>query len=196
MMRNPELDPYFEKANAPWQLEMLNLLREVMLNCGLKETKKWGGPVYVHHGNVVSIGAFKHHVSIWFFEGAHLSDHAGVLAAAQEKTRGMRQWRFEQASDFDPALVRQYVMEARENDGKGVRTAPSRSKELVIPQELEDALTRSSGAMAAFDRMPLSHRREHAEHVAGAKREETRLRRAEKCLDMILRGEGLHDRYR
>jgi len=195
-MRNPDLDPYFDKAAVEWQRKLLLRLRETILECGLIETKKWGGPVYMHRGNVVSIGAFKHHACIWFYEGVHLSDPSNVLAAAQEKTKALRQWRFEESDEVDMALVRQYVLEARDNDERGVRTVPQRAKELVIPNELNTLLDGHAEAKAAFDRMPLSHQREHAEHVAEAKREETRMRRAEKCLAMILKGEGLHDRYR
>ncbi|MCF8257503.1 MAG: YdeI/OmpD-associated family protein [Flavobacteriales bacterium] len=195
-MRNQELDPYFETANAPWQLELLRALREIALGCGLRETKKWGAPVYVNCRNVVSFGAFKHHVSIWFFEGVHLTDHAGVLAAAQEKTKAMRQWRFEEGDPFNPELVREYMTEALYNDEKGLKTAPQRVRDVTVPQELQAALEQSPEAMARFERMPPSHRREHADYVAEAKRTETRERRAQKCIALILIGEGLNDRYR
>jgi len=195
-MRNPELDSYFDKVAVEWQQRLLAALRETIISCGLQETKKWDGPVYVHRGNVVSIGAFKHHACLWFYEGVHLSNFANVLVAANEKTKALRQWRFEETDKVDLELVRQYVMEARENDERGVRTVATRSDVVVIPQELDSMLAENAEARAAFERMPLSHRKEYAGHVAEAKREETRLRRAEKCLAMILKGEGLHDRYR
>lgn len=195
-MRTPDLDPYFEQAKASWQLPLLQVFRQLALDCGLTETKKWGAPVYVHQGNVVSISTFKNHLSIWFFEGVHLLDPAHVLSATGEKTKALRQWRFVEGDCMDLDLVRQYVMEAMANDAQGVKTAPERSKKTIIPSELAALLDADPVAKAAFERMPPSHRREHADHVAEAKREETRQRRAEKCLKMILGGEGLHDRYR
>ncbi len=58
------------------------------------------------------------------------------------------------------------------------RDARSRSANVEIPDELADVLAKDPAARAAFDAMAPSRRREHADHVAAAKRPETRLRRA------------------
>lgn len=65
------------------------------------------------------------------------------------------------------------------------RDERSRSADIAIPSELADALTGSPDAKAAFERLPPSHRREHAEFVAQAKREETRRRRAGQTVERI-----------
>jgi hypothetical protein len=62
------------------------------------------------------------------------------------------------------------------------RDPRSRSADVAIPPELAEALARDDGARAAFDSLAPSHRREHAEFVAEAKREETRRRRAEQAI--------------
>lgn len=69
-----------------------------------------------------------------------------------------------------------------------VRDDRSRSADIEIPGELQDALARDETAAAAFDGLAPSHRREHARHVAEAKRPETRMRRAAAVID-ALRGE-------
>ena len=51
-------------------------------------------------------------------------------------------------------------------------------------------------AHASFEAVTPGKRREYAEYVASAKREETRLKRVEKVLPMIEEGVGLNDRYR
>ena len=58
----------------------------------------------------------------------------------------------------------------------------SRSADVTIPPELADALASDDEAAAAFDRLAPYHRREHAQYVAEAKREETRRRRAEQTV--------------
>jgi hypothetical protein len=58
------------------------------------------------------------------------------------------------------------------------RDERSRSADVEIPTELAEALAREPTASAAFDALAPSRRREHADHVAAAKRPETRLRRA------------------
>lgn len=57
-----------------------------------------------------------------------------------------------------------------------------------IPPELAAALAADPEAQAAFDTLSFTHRREHAEAVAGAKKPETKARRVAKTLEM-LRGE-------
>jgi hypothetical protein len=58
------------------------------------------------------------------------------------------------------------------------RDERSRSADVAIPPELAEALAADAEAKDAWDRLAPSHRREHAEHIAEAKRPETRLRRA------------------
>ncbi len=53
------------------------------------------------------------------------------------------------------------------------------SRELIVPEELADALAGDDLALAVFERLSLSHRREHANYVADAKNPETRQRRAD-----------------
>jgi hypothetical protein len=62
------------------------------------------------------------------------------------------------------------------------RDSRSRSADVAIPPELAEALARDDRARAAFDGLAPSHRREHAEFVAEAKREETRRRRADQTV--------------
>lgn len=58
------------------------------------------------------------------------------------------------------------------------RDERSRSADVVVPIELVEALAADATAKAAFDALAPSHRREYAEFVTGAKRPETRSRRA------------------
>jgi hypothetical protein len=58
------------------------------------------------------------------------------------------------------------------------RDERSRSADVIVPLELVDALDQDPAAKAAFAALAPSHRHEYAEFVAGAKRLDTRLRRA------------------
>jgi len=55
-------------------------------------------------------------------------------------------------------------------------------QELAVPEELSHALAGDDLALAVFERLSLSHRREYATWVAEAKRPETRKRRVEEAL--------------
>lgn len=54
-----------------------------------------------------------------------------------------------------------------------------------LPPELAAALDADPEAKAAFDKLSFTHRREHAEAVAGARKPETRARRVAKALEML-----------
>jgi Bacteriocin-protection, YdeI or OmpD-Associated/Domain of unknown function (DUF1905) len=57
-----------------------------------------------------------------------------------------------------------------------------------VPQPLRRALDEHAEAKAAFERLSYTHRREYAEWIAEAKREETRERRVGKAIEMLETG--------
>lgn len=59
-------------------------------------------------------------------------------------------------------------------------------REVEVPVELSRLLDQNPAAWEAFDALSYSHRREHALYVAGAKRAETRERRAAKTIESLL----------
>lgn len=176
----------------------LEQLRGILQSTGLEEGVKWGAPCYMRDGkNIVGIGAFKSYFGLWFFQGALLEDKSKKLINAQEgKTRAMRQWRMHSAADIKPRLIRSYVAESIRHAKAGREIAAKRGKPLVVPLELKKALAADKGAAAAFRQMRPGLRREYADYIADAKRDETRQRRLDKILPMIARGAGLNDKYR
>jgi hypothetical protein len=62
------------------------------------------------------------------------------------------------------------------------RDERSRSADVEVPPELIEALAGDPAAKAVFEALAPSHRREYADHVAAAKRAETRARRAAKVV--------------
>ncbi|HYX85569.1 MAG TPA: YdeI/OmpD-associated family protein [Gaiellales bacterium] len=61
-------------------------------------------------------------------------------------------------------------------------------REVDVPSDLAAVLDEDAAAKAAFDRLSFTHRREYAEWVGGAKREETRRARAGKAATMLRDG--------
>ena len=64
----------------------------------------------------------------------------------------------------------------------------SRSADVAVPAELVEAFERDPDAKARFDSLAPSHRREHADYVAAAKRDETRRRRAQQTIARLREG--------
>jgi uncharacterized protein YdeI (YjbR/CyaY-like superfamily) len=83
--------------------EILMVLRELVKCTELKETVKWGIPVYtINDKNVVGMAGFKSYVGLWFYNGSFLNDEVGVLINASEGvTKALRQWRFTWVDEID-----------------------------------------------------------------------------------------------
>lgn len=190
------IDQFFARP-SPFSGVLLDL-RTIMLEVGMTETLKWGIPVYMAHGkNIAGIAAFKSYAGIWFYQGALLADPAGVLINAQEgKTVAMRQWRFQLGEPVDRSLVQAYLEEAIGHADTGQEIKPRRARPVVIPEELQRAFASNPDLNMKFDRLSISCQREYAEYIGEAKREETRMRRLEKVIPIILAQKGLQDQYR
>lgn len=184
-------------TRAEWA-EVLEKLRAIMMASGMEESIKWGAPAYGINGrNVAGLAAFKNHVSIWFWQGALLSDPHGVLYNAQaEKTKALRQWRFHEAREVRTTIVRQYVKEAIENARAGKMIRPEKKKALPLPDEMKEAFKLDPGLKKAFGALSQACQREYVEYVSEAKQPATRHRRMAKSAVMILDGQGLNDRYK
>lgn len=177
--------------------ELLEELREILNSTELVETLKWGIPTYtINKKNVVGIGAFKSYAGLWFFNGVFLKDEAKVLINAQEeKTKGMRQWRFNSFDELNVDLIRSYCLEAIQNQKDGKELKPEK-KPLIIPDELKEALASDAQLSESFDQLSLTNKRDFADHIEAAKREETKQSRLKKIIPMIKGAVGLNDKYK
>ena len=67
-----------------------------------------------------------------------------------------------------------------------VTVEPDTAPRIVdVPGDLQRALAKHAAARKAFESLSYSHRREHAQWVAGAKKEETRARRVARVIEML-----------
>ena len=63
-----------------------------------------------------------------------------------------------------------------------------REREIVLPPELDTALSGDPDARAFFDGLAPTHRRSYAEWIAGAKRAETREQRLARAIELLRAG--------
>jgi len=177
--------------------EALKILRSVITSTELEEQIKWNAPVYSLDGkNIIGLGAFKNHFGVWFFNGVFLKDEQKLLVNAQEKTKGLRQMRFESINDIDKSAVLAYVKEAIENQKSGKEIKPEKTKKVQIPEALKTLFQIQTELHTSFKALTLYKQKEYCEYIETAKREATVLSRIEKIKPMILKGIGLHDKYK
>lgn len=185
------------QTHSKWE-KALRELHEMMLTTELEPTIKWGAPVYTINGkNVVGIGAFQNHYGIWFFNGALLKENTSLLVNAQEgKTKALRQIRFEKGDEIKTSILLPYVKEAIQNQKEGKVLKPVKNKKVEIPAKLSDAMKKDKELKVSFEAMSPGCKREYAEYISEAIRDETQERRLQKIIPMIKSKKGLNDKYR
>lgn len=197
-MKASSVEEYIDSKES-WR-EALLLLREIFLESELKESVKWGMPVYtLKNKNVAGFSAFKSHVGIWFYQGVFLKDPENMLVNAQEGvTKGLRQWRFESVEEIQSSreMISNYLHEAAENQKKGKRIIPARGEKAEIPGELQHAFSEESGLKEKFEALTPGKQREYANYVSEAKKPATRQQRTRKIIPLIMKGIGLNERYK
>ncbi len=192
--RNPKVDAFLAK-DQPW-LEEMRALREVALECRLREEFKWGWPCYTAEGkNVVLIHAFKEYCALLFMKGALLKDTDGLLIRQTENVNSGRQIRFSSLKEVVSrrAKLKAYVIAAVEVEKTGLKVAKKTDADYPRPEEFEQKLAEAPALKAAFEALTLGRQRGYLLHFAGAKQSKTRAARIEKCAPLILAGKGLDD---
>ena len=96
-----------------WRGELLKKLRKIILSTDkeLKEEFKWGVPVYTKNGLVCAISAFKDHVKMNFFKGAHLKDNNKLLNAGLD-SKDHRAIDFSENFKLNESKIKELVKEA------------------------------------------------------------------------------------
>jgi len=196
MMYKPaNVDDYIDHHEK--YTSILEYLRSLLMDTELSETLKWNMPTYTIKGkNVITLCAFKNHAGLWFHQGSFLSDPYKVLSNVQEgKTMGMRHWRWDKVEDIEGEKVSQYIYEAIENELQGKRIKVKRKPVEYEMHPLFAKALKENKAEGAFLEFSKSKQRDFAEYITSAKRDATKESRLVKIIPMILRGEGLNDRY-
>ncbi|WP_248925742.1 YdeI/OmpD-associated family protein [Paenibacillus hamazuiensis] len=78
----------------------------------------------------------------------------------------------------------------RDERGSSAAAKPKEAKDRVIevPEEISQRLKAHPAAAETFGKLSYSHKKEYVQWITGAKKEETRLRRLEKMIDMLEKG--------
>lgn len=189
-------EDYIDK-HPQWEHELIQL-REIILSTDLKETIKWGAPTYtLNNKNVVSLGGFKNHYALWFFNGALLKKNTSLLVNAQEgKTKALRQIRFTKEDKIDSPTLKTYIGEAIELQKEGKSVPIQKNKELLIPTELTQYFQKNPEMETSFHNLTKGKQREYADYIREAKRSNTKNKRLEKIKPMIINQVGLYDKYK
>jgi uncharacterized protein YdeI (YjbR/CyaY-like superfamily) len=191
---NPKVDAYFSKIKK-WPQE-LELLRKIVLDCGLTEDIKWRNPCYTfQNNNVVIIHGFKEYCAVLFFKGALLNDANGILIQQTENVQSGRQIRFTCVKEIAKMekVLKAYIFEAIEVEKSGLKVELKKHEDFNIPEEFEKQLKKNAALKKAFNALTPGRQRGYYLYFAAPKQSATREARIEKYTQQIINGKGLTD---
>ena len=191
MHSDPKIDAYIAKA-APFAQPILTHLRSAIHAAvpGLDETIKWGMPHFIYKGkNLAGISGFKAHCAFVIHGDGRQGDAMGQYGkiASLADVPG------------DDAIKAKLGAAAARIDEAGTALKPkvprTAKPDLPIPPDFAAALEANPAAKATLDGFAPSHRREYAEWICDAKRDETRGKRIAQAIEWLAEGKKRNWKY-
>ena len=184
--------PYAKK----WQKET-DKLRKIALDCDLTEVFKWGKPCFTFQKkNVIIVIPLKESCALAFFKGALLKDPKDILQRAGEHSQAGRWIKFTSVKEITSlrSTLTNYIYEAIEIEECGKKVELKKPSEYAVPEELQTRLDENAVLKRAFEALTPGRRKSYIFHISSAKQQKTRDARADKCVPMILSGQGFNER--
>jgi uncharacterized protein YdeI (YjbR/CyaY-like superfamily) len=194
--RDSRIDAYIAKS-ADFAKPILSHIRQVVHEAcpSVQETIKWGAPHFDYHGIMCSMAAFKEHCAFGFWKASLVLDDKSPKAQEAAGQFG----RITSVADLPPRKTMiGYIRKAMELNDQAVspqRPPKHPRKPLRVPPYLRAALKKNKKALATFESLPPSHKREYVEWITEAKREETRERRLATAIEWMADGKAMNWKY-
>ena len=188
------VDEYISKQ-INWPSE-IQLLRGILLDCGLDETLKWRQPCYTFKGkNILIIGSFKDFCCLSFFKGVLLKDAEGILKQQGENAQSARIVPFIHWNEIIrlKPIINTYVFEAIKIEKSGLKVEYRQPDEMMFTDELDQAFQKDVAFESAFKNLTSGRQKGYLLFISGAKQSATRVSRIEKYRSRIMAGKGIHD---
>ena len=193
MAFNPKVDEYISNASEFAQ-PILKKIRAIVHDAypDIEENIKWGMPSFDYKGIVCHMAAFKAHCSFGFFKHK--------LIKGLEGDGGMNSFgKLKSIEDLpDEELLKTYIQEAILLNEQGIKLPKkptTKKKELIIPNELTEALLKHPKAATVFDSFSYTHKKEYAEWIAEAKRDATKEKRVQQAIEWLKDGKHRNWKY-
>jgi uncharacterized protein YdeI (YjbR/CyaY-like superfamily) len=197
--KDKRVDAYIAKAGDFAQPILKHLRQVVHKACPEEEeTIKWGHAGFMYHGILCMMASFKAHCAfvIWKFE--RMPDKFKALPQIERTAMG-HLGRITSRKDLpSDKLLTGLLKEAMKLNAAGVKSGPkpkSPKKKLVVPDYMLAALRRNKKALATFEELSDSHKREYVEWITEAKTAPTRDRRMETTVEWLSEGKSRNWKY-
>ncbi len=195
--KNILIDHYIDKS-ADFAKPILEHIRYMVHKAcpEIEETIKWGMPSFEYKGLVCGMAAFKAHCTLTFNKGNLMNDEHGILS--QVGKTGMGQLgKLTSIKDLpNEKILIAYVKQAVKLNEAGVKqTKAATTTSIEVPGYFLKALKKNKEALKTFEAFSNSHKKEYLEWITEAKKEETRISRIEKAIEMLSEGKSRNYKY-
>jgi hypothetical protein len=175
-------------AMPDWSKTICLKLRTIIHKADPQMVEDWKwGPNFYHQGMVCGFGAFKKHVAFVFFQGAQLKDPKKILSEGDNNVHN-RTIHFKSLSDIKEKTLMDYIKKAVQinTTGKSVPISKAATTEIDTPLDLQKLID-DHKLSEYFDMLAYTHRKEYIDWISDAKKEETRLNRLTKTIELLLK---------
>ncbi|MBJ6980898.1 YdeI/OmpD-associated family protein [Luteimonas sp. MC1572] len=194
-MPDPRIDAYIARQ-ADFAQPILNELRaRVHAACAdVEEAIKWGAPAFLYRGKLIAgMAGFKQHAAFNLWLGKQVVEANAALG------QGMGQYgRLTSPADL-PAKRETtrhvHAAMALVEAGGAARAVSAPKPPPSLPDDLAAAMATNAASQRTWDGFPPGKRREYAEWITEAKRDETRARRVAQSVEWLAEGKSRNWKY-
>ncbi len=190
------IDAYIEKSAEFAQPVLIHLRKLIHKGCpDVTETLKWSMPSFEYKGILCGFAAFKQHATLMFWKQSLLESDA----FPKNKTAMGSFGRITSLKDLpsDKVLLG-LIHQAMELNEKGIKVpkkpAPAK-KEIVVPDDLKKALSKTKSAKLNFEKFSPSQKREYIEWITEARTDPTRDKRLATTIEWLAEGKRRNWKY-
>ena len=199
-MKDKQIDSYIAKSQD-FAKPVLSHLRELVHQAcpDVTETMKWSFPHFDYKGMMCSMASFRQHCAFSFWKASLMSD-TRLLQMAKSETAMGHLGKIKSLKDLpSDKILLTYVGEAMLLNESGVklpaRTGAVTPKKLIVPNDFKQALAKNKKALATFEAISYSNKKEYVEWVTGAKAGETRSNRLVTSIEWLSDGKIRNWKY-
>ena len=199
-MKDKQIDSYIAKSQD-FAKPVLSHLRELVHQAcpDVTETMKWSFPHFDYKGMMCSMASFRQHCAFSFWKASLMSD-TRLLQMAKSETAMGHLGKIKSLKDLpSDKILLTYVEEAMLLNESGVklpaRTGAVTPKKLIVPNDFKQALAKNKKALATFEAISYSNKKEYVEWVTGAKAGETRSNRLVTSIEWLSDGKIRNWKY-
>ncbi|MBL7820985.1 MAG: YdeI/OmpD-associated family protein [Saprospiraceae bacterium] len=198
---DPRIDAYILKS-AEFAQEILNYIRMIVhTTCPeCQETMKWSFPHFLYKGEILcSMAAFKQHCAFGFWKEKLMTNSSNLLTDKGKTAMGDF-GKITSLKDLpSKSILKKCIKEAMMLNEQGIKIPKTVKKipdeAIVVPEQFLKALNANPIAKKNFNAFSNSHKREYINYILEAKREETRIKRIQKSIELLAQAKSHLHKY-